>query len=171
MMKKSALSVILSLMMCGCLGLKDPVVQRYVPLKGYRYVMVNPTGEIYSYTSNTNSSESGSVSEYYTRYVCPAEVITGQMLKAGFVPVDAVKPEYAHQTLIVNYGESGRTSSTRIEVVVQILSASSDEILCLGTAEGRGATEADAVRNAINRPPGGHEQKLITAERGHEHLM
>ena len=38
-----------------------------------------------------------------------------------------------------------------IEVTLQILSADTHEVLCTGTAEGQGETEADDIRIAITR--------------------
>lgn len=59
-----------------------------------------------------------------------------------------------NETLIVNYGESGRRGtglgSYAIEVTIQFISASTKNQICSCTAEGRGETEADDIRKAIN---------------------
>ena len=63
-------------------------------------------------------------------------------------------PELAKETLIVNYGESGRRNrglGYTIEVTIQFISAYTHEMFCSCTAEGQGSTEADDIRQAIKR--------------------
>lgn len=62
--------------------------------------------------------------------------------------------ELLSQTLIVNYGESGRRNiglGYTIEVTIQFISVSSNQVIFLTTAEGIGDTEADDIREAITR--------------------
>ena len=76
------------------------------------------------------------------------------MIKKGFTQIPNISPELASQTLIINYGESGRRNvglGYTIEVTLQILSAKTHEIVCISTAEGQGSTEADDIRIAITR--------------------
>lgn len=59
------------------------------------------------------------------------------------------------ETLIINYGESGTRKTgwggNAIEVTIQFLSAKSNTLVCSCTAEGQDSTEADDIREAINR--------------------
>lgn len=68
-----------------------------------------------------------------------------------------IKPELIDQTLIVNYGESGKRNIAgglggyTIEVTIQFISAKTHTLMSSCTAEGQGETEADDIRKAINR--------------------
>ena len=79
------------------------------------------------------------------------------MMRLGYIQVPEIKPELASQTLIVNYGETGRRNilggllGYTIEITLQFLSAQTLDIVCTSTAEGMGSTEADDIRIAINR--------------------
>lgn len=148
---KKILVVCFTLMMTGCLSLKDPSVRSLGSLSGYKYVLVNPTGTVFSYTESSSNNEEYYSSDTKAESVCPADVITGHLLKAGYVPIDEITPDIATQSLVVNYGESDRDGWGRIEVVVQIVAAQTDEVLCIATAEGHGGTEASTIRNALNR--------------------
>ena len=60
-----------------------------------------------------------------------------------------------NETLIVNYGESGRRNTGlggyTIEVTIQFISSESSSLICACTAEGQGSTEEDDIRQAITR--------------------
>ena len=65
-----------------------------------------------------------------------------------------LQPELVVQTVIVNYGESGRRNrglGYTIEVTIQFISAKTHAQICSCTAEGQGETEADDIRQAITR--------------------
>ena len=76
------------------------------------------------------------------------------LMKKGFIIVPELKPENESHTIVVNYAETGRRNLNlgyAIEITIQILSATDNSLLCTGTAEGQGSTEADDIRIAINR--------------------
>ena len=86
--------------------------------------------------------------------VNPSDVITGILLKEGFIRLPELKPELTDETIIVNYGESGKRNrglGYTIEVTIQFISAKSHTQICSCTAEGQGETEADDIRQAITR--------------------
>ena len=65
-----------------------------------------------------------------------------------------IKSELAKETVIVNYGESGRRNRRfgyTIEVTIQFISADTNQMIYSCTAEGQGSTEADDIRQAIKR--------------------
>jgi hypothetical protein len=81
-------------------------------------------------------------------------VISGVLLKEGFMQLPELKPELINETLIINYGESGRRPrgfGYTIEVTIQFLSAKTNTKVCSCTAEGQGEIEVDDIRRAINR--------------------
>ena len=81
-------------------------------------------------------------------------MITGILTKKGFIRLPELKSELKNETLIVNYGESGRRNrglGYTIEVTIQLISAKSSELISSCSAEGQGETEADDIRQAITR--------------------
>jgi len=89
-----------------------------------------------------------------TKSTNPSEIISGFLMKKGFIIVPELKPENESHTIVVNYAETGRRNLNlgyAIEITIQILSATDNSLLCTGTAEGQGSTEADDIRIAINR--------------------
>jgi hypothetical protein len=105
-------------------------------------------------TSSLGASIGG---QYYSssKSVNPSDVITGILSKEGFIKLPELKPELTNETLIVNYGESGKRNTGMggytIEVTIQFISAKSYTPICSCTAEGQGKTEADDIRQAITR--------------------
>lgn len=138
----------------GCGTLKEPIVTKNVSLDGYKYAYISPTKEITASSGGAYGNKYGVYASTTTRSVSPSDVISGILLKEGFVILTELKPEFADKTVVVNYGESGRRSLNlgyTIEVTIQFVSYKSNELLCTCTAEGQGATEADDIREAINR--------------------
>lgn len=86
--------------------------------------------------------------------VDPSSIISGILLKNGFIPVSEIRPENAKETMIINYGETDRRNVNlgySIEYTIQFVSAYSQRLICTCTAEGQGMTEDDDVRIAIQR--------------------
>lgn len=121
-------------------------------IHNYTYFYITPTQEL--------SSSSGVVGTQYgvyggiTKTVNPSDVISGILIKNGFIGVNEVKSENASKTMLINYGESGRRNVNlgySIEVTIQFVDVSTQEPILVCTAEGQGSTEADDIRKAINR--------------------
>jgi len=86
----------------------------------------------------------------------PADVISGFLIKRGYIRVAELPGPHPEATFIVNYGESGRRSlgmwrGYTLEATIQLLSATTNEVLCTVSGEGLGNTEADDIRVAITR--------------------
>lgn len=78
-------------------------------------------------------------------------MIAGSFMKHGFVKIPEINEAQKAQTIVVNYGESGRKNyglGYSIEVTIQLLDAATFELICSTTAEGMGETETDDVRKA-----------------------
>lgn len=134
--------------------MQPAVVTRHTPLDGYRYVYITPTSGLSSSSGGVYGGTYGVYGSTQSKSVNPSDIIAGHMIRKGFVQVPKIKPELASQTLIVNYGESGRRNvflGYTIEITLQFLSAHNHEVVCISTAEGMGSTEADDIRIAINR--------------------
>lgn len=143
------------LLLSSCAATLLPVsVTRNSTLDGYKYVYITPTSGITSTTGGVYGGSYGVYGSTQTKSIYPSDIIAGIMIKKGFTQVPNITPEIATQTLIINYGESGRRNvglGYTIEITLQFLSAKTHEIVCVSTAEGQGSTEADDIRIAINR--------------------
>lgn len=141
----------MSIWVSSCASLKPPTVIKNSTIENYKYIFISPT------TSLTSSSGATIGGQYYSssKSVNPSDVITGILSKEGFIRLPEVKPELINETLIVNYGESGKRNTGlggyTIEVTIQFISAKSNTLICSCTAEGQGETEADDIRQAITR--------------------
>jgi hypothetical protein len=120
-------------------------------LTDYKYIYITPT------TSLTSSSGTMINGQYYSasKSVNPSDVINGMLSKSGLIRMPELKQELSEETLVVNYGESGRRNvgwgGYTIEVTIQFVSAKTNSLVCSCTAEGIGPTEADDIREAITR--------------------
>lgn len=131
--------------------LKPATIIENGSIHNYKYIFIAPTNSLISGSGFTSGQQ------YYstTKTVNPSDVINGILSKEGFIRLPELKPEFNDQTLIINYGESGRRpigmGGYTIEVTIQFISAKSQALICSCTAEGLGETEADDIRLAITR--------------------
>lgn len=120
----------------------------------YRYFYITPTGD---YTGKSNAvsilfgvyAGSGQI-----KTATPSHIISGILIKNGYIQVNEVLPENARETMIVNFSETGRHEQSlgySIEVTIQFVSAATQRMICTCTADGAGETEADDVQQAIKR--------------------
>ena len=148
-----SIAILTLLLFNSCGSLKAPAIHQFSSIDGYRYVFITPTAELTSSTGVAYAVGNGLYGNT-SKTINPSDVISGIFLKNGFVRLPELKPDLLDQTIVVNYGESGRRNKGlgyTIEVTIQILSAKTSEPICICTAEGQGETEADDVRIAINR--------------------
>lgn len=135
---------------CASTDLKDAKVVKTGNLNDYQYVLVNSTETL---TSSVGTTINGTyVSQGKT--VNPKDIISGYLIKKGYIILDSVNEETKNRTMIVNYGESGRRELAlgyTTEVTLQFISADTKQLICTTTAEGLGETEADDIKNAITR--------------------
>ena len=143
--------LIISLLICSCVSLRPAISIKNGSLESYKYIYITPTNSL---TSSSGATISG---QYYSssKTVNPSDVITGILTKEGLIRLPELKPELINETLIINYGESGKRSTGlggyTIEVTIQFISAKTSSLVCSCTAEGQGPTEADDIRQAITR--------------------
>ena len=152
--RKWLLVICTILLVNGCAPLRTPVITRNAPIEMYKYVYISTTKELTSSTGGTYGGQYGIYGSSTTKSVNPSDVIAGILIKEGYVILPKLKSELSNETLIVNYGESGRRNrglGYTIEVTIQFISAKTNEMICSCTAEGQGETEADDIRQAIKR--------------------
>lgn len=143
--------LILNFLIFSCASLKPATIIKNSSTENYKYIYISPTNSL---TSSAGATYGG---QYYStsKSVNPTDVITGILSKEGFIRLPELKSELTNETLIVNYGESGRRGTGlggyTIEVTIQFVSAKSNELISSCSAEGQGETEADDIRQAITR--------------------
>ena len=146
--------ILCTVLFVGCGSLKSPVIQQNEPIKSYKYFYITPTAELTSSSGGVYGGRYGVYGGSTTKSLNPSDVISGTLLKQGMIRLPELDTELLDQTLVVNYGESGRRNLNMgytIEVTIQFLQARTHSVVCICTAEGQGSTEADDIRIAINR--------------------
>lgn len=145
--------IICLLCLSGC-AMKAPIVN-YTEgdsVFNYKYFYVNHTSSITGSTG-VYGNQYG-VYGGYTKTINPSDIISGILIKNGFIQVDAVSPENADKTMVISYGETGRRNVNlgySIEVTMQFINAKTQLPIVVCTAEGQGSMEADDIRIAITR--------------------
>lgn len=149
--------ILITVLANSCAILKSPIITKNDSLEGYKYIFISPTQSLTSSTGGVYGGNYGVYGSNSSKSVNPSDVISGKLTKEGFIRLSELKPDLLDETLIVNYGESGRRivagglGGYTIEVTIQFISAKSNTLVCSCTAEGQGETEVDDIRKAINR--------------------
>jgi len=146
---------------CGPMALLPVKVEENKSLDGYKYFYMNGTG---STTSRSNVGVNVGYGVIVTdpdKTVNPGDFISGYLMKKGFVRVAEMPFVHPEETFIVNYGEGGRrhkyeneralADQYAQEVILQFISAETNEVICTIKGEGIGNTEAEDIRNALQR--------------------
>ena len=152
---KYTLLLLLCLSLTSCYTLREPIITRNAEITNYKYFIVSETGEKTGTSNAVYGNQYGVYGGGVTKSVNPSDIITGTLIKNGFIKLTELSPEYLDETMIVNYGESGKRTvgiwGYTLEVTIQFISAKTKEPICTCTAEGIGDTEADDIRKAIDR--------------------
>ena len=118
-------------MLGSCAPLRQPVIVKNAPIETFRYVYISPTKELTSSSSETYGGQYGIYGSSTTKSVNPSDVIAGVLIKEGLIILPELKSELSNETLIVNYGESGRRNrglGYTIEVTIQFISAETKQM-------------------------------------------
>lgn len=147
---------LLSIMLSGCATLLPTTVTRNEQddLKNYQYFYVNPTGAKTGSAGYVTGGNFGVYGSSSTRSTEPCDIISGYLIKRGYVRVANIDDNISDKTLVISYGETGRRAAGlgyTIEVTLQFTSAKTHAVVCTVTGEGQGETEADDIRIAIIR--------------------
>lgn len=146
--------ILASIFIISCAPLKAPTIIKKDTIEGYKYIFITPTSNLTSGTGGIYGGQYGAYGASTSKSVNPSDVISGILIKEGYIRLPELKQELLDETIIVNYGESGKRNrglGYTIEVTIQFISAKSNTPLCSCTAEGQGETEADDIRQAITR--------------------
>lgn len=167
-MTKFGLCVVtfLGIMLGGCAILKPVESKKFGDISAYKYAVI---GQTQSPNSSAGSGyigygTGGGFMASVSKSVNPSDVIAGILMKKGFIVLDSVSDDVAKKakTLLVRYGQGDSRSVLATDIVldvtIQILDASSHDLLFTCSAEGAfgelravKVTEADALREAITR--------------------
>jgi hypothetical protein len=150
--------ILASILINSCASLKVPLLAPTIikndTIEGYKYIFITPTSNLTSSSGGVYGGQYGVYGASMSKSVNPSDVISGILIKEGYTRIPELKQELLDETMIVNYGESGRRNrglGYTIEVTIQFISAKSHTQICTCTAEGQGETEADDIRQAITR--------------------
>lgn len=137
----------------GCGVSQYASIQRKTSLDGYKYFYTIHTSQLSSGSGFVSGGQYGAFGGSSSKSVNPSDVISGYMMKQGFIRLEALDEQMLNEALIIAYGESGRHKRVlglgyAIEVTLQFLDASSNTIVLTSTAAGMGETEADDIRKA-----------------------
>lgn len=142
------------LLFIGCVSLNPTDYSSYKPNVGYKYVYITPMASRTSVSGNVIGSMGNVNGSVYSTSVAPSEHIVGSFMNRGYIRVVEIKPECAAQTLVINYGDGNvrhGLNGYAVEVTLQVLNGSTNELVCKVRADGGGSTEAEAIRNALDR--------------------
>jgi hypothetical protein len=152
---KSIVLLLLFGLMFGCVAINPPlkpvIISNKQDISRFKYFVITPSATL---TSGTGAiyGLNGAIS---SKTISPSDLIGGILTKKNFIRLSQVNPDLSAQTMVVNFGESGRRDTGlggyTIEVTIQFVSANSNEIISSCTAEGQGLTETDDVRIAVER--------------------
>jgi hypothetical protein len=157
-MKNKTILLIIAIasILSGCGSVKPTTINRTPgdDLKNYTYFFVNPTGSKNSITGVVTGSGYGVFGASTTKSTDPIDIISGYLMKLGYVRIAEIDDKISDKTLVISYGETGRRSLNlgyAIEITLQFTSANTHSLVCTVTGEGQGETEADDIRIAITR--------------------
>lgn len=148
--------LLLSACLVSCVTLNPVSIEKSDKdsLDNYKYFYINPSGVKTGSSGYVVGNNFGVYGGGVTNSVTPSDIISGILIKHGFIRVAEIEESLKEKTLIVSYGETGRRQvemGYTIEVTIQFISAKTLDMVCTVTGEGYGATEADDVYAAINR--------------------
>ncbi len=129
--------ILVSIWVNSCAPLRVATTVNNGNIKDYQYIFISPTETLTSSSGSVYGGNYGAYGATTTKSVNPSDVIAGILTKEGFIIVPELKPELADETLIVNYGESGRRNrglGYTIEITIQFISAKSHTLICSSTA-------------------------------------
>lgn len=153
-------TLVIGAVILGACSLREPSVIKHTWEKGYKsvllykYAYIRPTGSLTSGLGTVYNSGNNIYGSATIRSVNPSEIIAGNLMQKGFIILPVIDPDLLDDTVIVSYGETGRRMvgfGYAIEVTIQFISAETNGKVCTCKAEGKGLTEADDIRKAINR--------------------
>lgn len=130
---------------------KHASISNIPDLSDYRYIYITSASELSSSAGSAVGTPYGVFGSTVSKSVSPSDLIAGMFMKRGFIRLPEIKEDLKSRTIIINYGESGRSNrglGYSIEVTLQLLNAQTLEIICTSTAEGMGETESDDIRKA-----------------------
>ena len=136
-------ATVLTLLSCGSVKYLPVSVSQRQSFSNYKYAYVD--------TYNSHGT--------YSIHGC--DVVAGLLMKKGYVILSYnqylnMSASTAYNTMKVTYGEGGTrsvgfTGGYTREVTLQFVSAATNDLICVCTAEGMGSTERDDAEVAVTR--------------------
>lgn len=153
-MKRYFIIFVSLFILSGCSLAKYSTVVQHSPFEKYKFFYVVDAASTTATSASVYGNQYGLHGLQVTKSVSPTDIISGGMMKQGYVKLPSLNPNLLDETIVVSYGESGRHNFVigyAIEVTLQFLDAKTMEIIATTTAAGMGDTESDDIRIAINK--------------------
>jgi hypothetical protein len=99
-LKKSILFILTSLLLASCVELQPVCVTRYNTLDQYTYFYITPTESKTGSSGGVFGNGYGVYGYSRTKSTNPADIISGFMIKKGFIQLPELKDELADKTII-----------------------------------------------------------------------
>ena len=136
-------------------ALLPPTVLVNAEITNYKYVIISSSSDKNSNTNILYKSGNNISNTNISQSINPKDVISGYLLKRGYIILPELKENVLDKTLIVNYGESGKRMTGlggyTLEATISFVSAKSLNVVASCSAEGQGSSESDDIRLAITR--------------------
>ena len=82
---KNALFLLMCIFLSSCYTLREPTITRNMDIGNYQYFLVSETGEKTGTSSAVYGNQYGVYGGGETKSVNPADIITGTLIKKGYV--------------------------------------------------------------------------------------
>lgn len=89
-----AIAILVCTLLVSCVSLKAPIVNKYQSLDDYKYFYITPTSEL----TSSSAAIYGNYGAAKTNSLNPTDIISGIMLKNGFVRLSELNPDLLEQT-------------------------------------------------------------------------
>ncbi len=151
----SAMLTFIGLALSGCSLIfypaDKPESKIYEPLEYYKYFYIEKSDVLVS--AKFDKDDDGETDSYKTS-INTSDLISGYMMREGFIRLNELSPDLANNTLIISYGESDSYNNSAFKdariVTLQFLRADTSSLVATCSAEGNGGTYVDDLRDAIN---------------------
>lgn len=151
-MKKILLMILCACCLTACsYELMPTKFTVYPAIHNYKYVYITSTGtKTGGYVSGNSNYLGGRINS-----TTPSDIIAGVLMNKGYIILPQIEEDKKDLTLVVSYGETQHRTiglfSYAIGVNIQFRDAKTFDLIASSEAEGIGSTEADDVRNAVNK--------------------
>lgn len=146
----SAIATVLLLSGCS-LSAPKAVFNQDRSMNDYNYVYIVPTNNYSDFQDPRNVD--GMIMNL-GNFINPGDIIAGIMMQHGYVCVPEIIPANARRTMVATFADGGRTDlgvTLSTTATIQFTDAVTQAPVATFSAEARGQSNTEVIRNAITR--------------------